>query len=148
MSGSITLGGSAVDPGGAAASGIARVELLRDGVQFLSLLPPFSQSYNTAGMSEGPHVLTARAVDVAGNAGPQGPPLQVIVNNVVLSMAITSPAANTPFRDSVTVRAIVSEPVDHIEFTVGSVTVPGTTCRRAVRGRRSTSRRCRRDRRS
>ena len=128
LSGSVTLGGFADDPGSGAGSGVSRIDLLRDNLLFLALLPPFSQSYNTAGLSEGPHALTARATDVAGNTGPAGPAVNVIVDNVPVVVTITAPPAGAAFRDLVSVSATASQVVERMEFRIGSgPVVPDTT---------------------
>jgi hypothetical protein len=122
LSGSVTLGGLADDPGSGAGtgSGVSRIDLLRDNVVFLALLPPYSQSYNTAGLSEGPHALAARATDVAGNVGPVGPAVNVVVDNVPVVVTITAPPAGAAFQDLVSVSATASQVVERMEFRVGS----------------------------
>lgn len=117
LRGTLSLGGSADDLG----SGVARISLRRDGTQFQLVLPPtFSASYNTNGLAEGVLSLTAQATDVAGNVGPVGPPVVVLVDNKVLTVTITTPPNAARFRDAVTVKALVSEPVSRVVFAVGT----------------------------
>ncbi|HSB61352.1 MAG TPA: chitobiase/beta-hexosaminidase C-terminal domain-containing protein, partial [Vicinamibacteria bacterium] len=73
----------------------------------------------------GPHALRARAVDVAGNVGPTGAALNVVVDNTPLTVAVLAPANGVRVRDSVVVRVLVSEPVERVEFSVAGNTVPG-----------------------
>jgi len=113
-------------------SGVARIDVRRDGgTLILSLFPPaFEGALSTNFLSEGDHVLFARAVDVAGNSGPDGTPVSVFVDNQVLSVNITAPAARSPplhFRDEVLVKATPSEAADRLEFSVGSVTLSDDT---------------------
>ena len=113
-------------------SGVARIDVRRDGGSLiLSLFPPaFEAALSTTTLSEGEHVLFARAVDVAGNIGPDGTPVSVFVDNRVLSINITAPAAREPplrFRDEVLVKATPSEAVERLEFSVGAVTLSDDT---------------------
>ena len=120
LRGPLAVSASASD----ASSGLARIEILSDGVVFLTLVSPsFQATYGTTGLSEGPHTFTARAVDVAGNLSASTPGVHVFVDNQALTLAITAPAAGTAVRDSVTVRATTSEPVTSVEFSVGTVVV-------------------------
>ncbi|HET7436558.1 MAG TPA: carboxypeptidase regulatory-like domain-containing protein [Thermoanaerobaculia bacterium] len=122
ISGSVTLGGAATDSG----SGVARIQLASGTSVFATTDATLSVAYDTTRLGEGPHELTARAVDVAGNIGPAGAPVHVIVDNSPLTVAITAPSANQRFRDSVTVKASVSEPVTKVDFTLGTTTVSDT----------------------
>jgi hypothetical protein len=124
LSGSVTVSATATDD----SSGLARVELLSDGAFFLTLTPPTLQAtYSTAGLADGPHALTARAVDVAGNLSAPTAAVPVVVDNQPLTVAITAPAAGTALRENVTVRASVSEPVSAVEFSVGTAAATDTT---------------------
>ena len=67
---------------------------------------------------------------MAGNIGPDGTPVSVFVDNRVLSINITAPAAREPplrFRDEVLVKATPSEAVERLEFSVGAVTLSDDT---------------------
>ena len=117
LSGVVALSGSATDVG-TAASGIGRLNFLRDGqwIAEAQASSGLSTSWNTVGSAEGPHVLTAQAVDLAGNGGPVGGPVRVIVNNQALGVSITAPAAGFPVKTEVSVAASPSEPVRRVEF--------------------------------
>jgi hypothetical protein len=124
LQGTITLGATATD----AASGIARIDVLVDGVVRLTLVPStFQVLYDSKLLPDGPHTLTARAVDLAGNVGPLGTPVDVTVDNNTLNVTISAPAAQSRYRDSVTVSASASEVVSRIEFSVGEVIVSDTS---------------------
>ena len=64
-----------------------------------------STTWNTVGSAEGAHLITAHAVDVAGNTGPPSAPVRVIVNNEPLVVSITAPDEGCPVRTQVTVAA-------------------------------------------
>lgn len=118
ISGTVTLGGAATDSG----SGVARIQLASGTNVFATTDATLSVAYDTTRLSEGPHELTARAVDVAGNIGPAGAPLHVIVDNAPLTLSINTPAANQRFRDAVTVKVTTSEPVTKVDFALGTMT--------------------------
>jgi hypothetical protein len=88
--------------------------------------PGFSGSFNTAVFGDGPHSLAAIAVDKAGNASAASTPLPIVVDNVPLTISITTPAAGTPFRALVPVAATVSKSVQQVVFTLGTQTVTVT----------------------
>ena len=122
--GTITLGATATDAG----SGVARIDILSDGFPLRSLIAPsFSTALDTTTLVEGIHDLAARAVDGAGNVGPLGPDVHIIVDNQPLTLVITSPPNGARFRDSVLVKATVSKSVDHVDFSVGSQTLSVTS---------------------
>src|SRR5262249_46035723 len=50
-----------------------------------------------------------------------------VVDNHALTVVITSPASGSRFRNSVTVTALVSEPVTQVAFSVGSQSVTVTS---------------------
>ncbi|HEX4603250.1 MAG TPA: Ig-like domain-containing protein, partial [Candidatus Angelobacter sp.] len=105
------------------ANGVNHVDLLLDNSVLFTLTGPgFQHTVNTALLSEGPHRISARAVDNAGNTGPTSAPIDVIINNQQLTVGITSPAPTTRFKNSVTVAASASEPVQRIDFTLGAQT--------------------------
>ncbi|HEY6351400.1 MAG TPA: Ig-like domain-containing protein, partial [Candidatus Angelobacter sp.] len=123
VSGTINLSATATDTG----SGVARIDVIVDGSVLLSLTPPsFQTTFNTLSLTEGPHTFSARAIDAAGNIGPVGTAIQVIVNNRQLTVSVTSPVPNSFFRGSVTVVASVSEVVQQVQFTLGSQTITVT----------------------
>lgn len=117
---SIGIGATASD----ATSGVASITLYRDGVQVATLTAPsFQATLNTLSYTDGKHVFTAKATDRAGHVGPLGPELELIVDNHILTITMTAPAAGTPAATSIVASATTSEIVDRVEFTVGSVTV-------------------------
>ncbi len=123
----MTLSATASDGG----SGVATIDFLRDGTKFLTAAPPsFSADFITNTVADGRYALTSRAIDVAGNVGLAGPPVNIIVDNKPLTVKITSPAPGARFALEVTVRAEVSEPVRQVDFSVetevGRQTVTGT----------------------
>src|SRR6185312_16693489 len=106
---------------------IARIDVRVDGAVKTSLLPPgFSGVLDTTHIADGPHAFTVQAVDAAGNAGPESSAVQAFVENSNLSVTITSPAANAPFKNQVTVTATASEPVQKITFTLGTQSATAT----------------------
>jgi YVTN family beta-propeller protein len=124
VKGSLTLSAISSDSG----SGVARIDLLLDGNPLIALSPPaFQTTLDTTALGEGPHVLTARATDVAGNVGATGPPVHTIVDNLPLNVSIASPAAGSRLHGSVTVVTSVSEPVQQVQITLGSQTVTVTS---------------------
>ena len=63
VSGSVTLAATASDD-----TGVSRVELLIDGAQVGSdTAAPYEVTWNSATVADGPHTVTARAVDTSGN---------------------------------------------------------------------------------
>lgn len=123
LSGNVTVSATATDAG----SGVARIDVRVDGVVKAGLpAPGFSGVLDTTHIADGPHAFTVQAVDAAGNAGPESSAVQAFVENSNLSVAITSPAANAPFKNQVTVTATASEPVQKITFTLGTQTVTAT----------------------
>ena len=124
LRGPIAVAAASTDTG----AGVARIDFLIDGAQQAPFLPSdFSALLDTARLSDGSHLFTVQAVDAAGNVGPVSDPIQAFVENAALSVTITSPAANTPFKGTVTVTAVASEPVERITFALGTQTVTATS---------------------
>jgi hypothetical protein len=120
LTGSVAIGATAAD----ALSGVHEIRVYVDGTQLLALpVPSFQATFDSNGLPEGPHVLTARAVDQAGNLGPAGAAVAVIVDNHAIVVTITTPVVGTRVRDSLVAKATVSEPVKQVVFTVGAVSV-------------------------
>ncbi len=110
------------------ASGVARIDLLANGSLFTSLPgPSFEKDFDTSAILEGDALLTARAVDRAGNAGPEGAPVPVKVDNRKITVSFFTPAPNLRVRDSVDVWVTVSEAVQRVEFEIGGLKVVDTT---------------------
>lgn len=123
LKGQVAISASATD----AISGIAKINVLVDGNVVATLLPPgFATMFNSAIVSDGPHNFTVQAVNNAGTTGAASTAISADVENVPLSVAITSPVNNAPFKGQVVVTATASEPVQSIAFTLGTQTVTAT----------------------
>jgi hypothetical protein len=118
VSGTAPLAATASD----ALSGVDRIEV-RSGAMLVATLrgPSFSQPWYSAVLSDGPHSLVARAFDRVGNAGPVGPAVSIVINNVALAVSLTSPSAGSAVRDAVAVSATTNHIVDRVDFEAGSV---------------------------
>ncbi|HYE86931.1 MAG TPA: carboxypeptidase regulatory-like domain-containing protein, partial [Vicinamibacterales bacterium] len=124
VAGQTTITASSTD----ATSGVARIEIQRNGSTILNLLPPtFSGTWNAGTTSDGAYTLTARAVDVAGNVSDFSAGTAIVVDNDPLTLTITAPVANLRTRKPVNVTATVNEPVQRVDFTLGPVTQSDTT---------------------
>jgi hypothetical protein len=124
LKGSVSISASATD----SVSGIARINLLIDGVQQVTLTgPSFAASLDTTRISEGPHNFTVQATNNAGTAGAVSSALQAFVENIPLSVSISSPANGTPFKGQVSITAVPSEPAQRITFALGTQTVTATS---------------------
>lgn len=78
--GVVRLGASASDQ----TSGIQHIDILSDGLKVLSVTPPVLQSdFDISLLGEGAHLLTARAVDAAGNTGAAGAAVRVVVDSAI-----------------------------------------------------------------
>lgn len=110
-------------------SGVAAIRVYSENNSYLGQLtgPGFSGSFPTTSWTEGPHSITAEAVDVAGGLSVRSAPINFVVNNIPITTAITAPAVNYRTRQPVTVTATVSEPATQVAFTIGSNTVVDTT---------------------
>ncbi len=119
----IAISGSATDT----ISGIAKINFLVDGVVQVVLTPPsFTSTFNSVVVPDGPHNFTVQAVNNAGTSGPVSTAIQADVENVPLSVSISSPLNGAYFKGQVVVTATASEPVQNITFTLGSHTVTAT----------------------
>jgi hypothetical protein len=121
--GIVAISATATDTG----SGVSSIQLLADNNVVATLTgPQFAIDYNTAGLSEGAHALSGRAIDVAGNSGPSTPVINVIVDNAPLSVVITAPPVNARVRNEVNAAATPSELVLSVAFTVAGETITDT----------------------
>ncbi|MDE2041297.1 MAG: hypothetical protein KGI59_02865 [Patescibacteria group bacterium] len=72
VSGSVTILANVSDPviAGETTSGVAAVQFMVDGIDLGQALsaPPYGGVWNTIGLSNGSHILSARATDAAGNS--------------------------------------------------------------------------------
>jgi hypothetical protein len=122
--GTVAIAANASDAG----SGVREIRVLADGDPLVTLSAPgFTGNVNTLSLSEGRHSLTARSLDLAGNLGPAGAAVDVVVNNAPIVVTITAPAAGTPVKNAVQVAATVSEPVKRVVFSAGSASVTDDT---------------------
>ena len=123
LKGQIAISASASDT----VSGIGHINLLVDGVAQTSLLAPgFSATLDSTRVPDGPHNFTVQAVNNAGTSGPASAAIQAFVENVALSVSITTPGNGAPFRAQAAVTAVPSEPVQKITFSLGTQTVTAT----------------------
>ena len=109
-------------------SGVAEIRVFLGAAAspFATLLTPFAAIWDTTTVPDGLHTLTGLAVDAAGNVGPTGAPVQVLVDNQVLVVDILVPAAAAAFGDSLFARARTSEPAARVEFSLEGITVEGS----------------------
>ena len=109
-------------------SGVAEIRVFLGAAAspFATLLTPFAAIWDTTTVPDGLHTLTGRAVDAAGNVGPTGAPVEVLVDNQVLVVDILVPAAADAFGDSLFARARTSEPAARVEFSLEGITVEGS----------------------
>ena len=108
LSGVATLAVSASDN-----MGVTRVEYY-DGASLIgtSYWAPFGGGWNTVGVSNGSHTLTARAYDYAGNSTPSaGVGVTVSNDTTPPTVSITSPAGGARVSGTVTVSASASDNV-------------------------------------
>jgi hypothetical protein len=91
VSGTVTVQATASDD-----VGVTSVQFLLDGVSLGSpdTSAPYSVSWTTTGTGNGPHVLSARAVDAAGQATTSGP-VTVTVSNAVQNVVTFNDVAQT-----------------------------------------------------
>jgi subtilisin family serine protease len=91
--------------------GVARVDFYVDGTLIGSrTYSPFNLSWNARTVPNGPHVLSAVALDAAGNLSPMSS-VNVTVNNDLVppQTAITSPASGATVRGDVYIQATASD---------------------------------------
>ncbi len=120
LAGIIVVSASATDP----ISGIAKINLLVDGaVRAVLPAPSFSASLNTTAIPDGPHNFTVQAVSNAGTSGQASSAIQAFVENVPLSVSITSPLTGATFKTQVTVAANPSAPVQKVTFSLGTQSI-------------------------
>ncbi len=102
---------------------VARVELHVDGVlRATDTAAPYSFSWNTTSLANGPHVLTAKAFDTVGNFATSAA-VNVTVDNdqVPPTVTITAPAEGAVVANTVTLQASASDNVGvtRVDFYAG-----------------------------
>lgn len=117
LSGTATLSASASD-----VMGVTRVEFLADGALLGSIASaPYQLGWDTLGIANGSHVLTARAFDAAGHASESLATVSVD-NDQPPTGAFTAPAASAILSGTVNlaVNAQDDRGVDRVNFYLGS----------------------------
>lgn len=106
VSGSVTLSASATD-----SLGIGTVTFLVDGALVgTSLNAPYSFVWNTVGVSNGTHLVTAQALDLGGNLGVSlAVPVSVQNDTTPPSVSISTPLANATVSNAVTLSASATD---------------------------------------
>src|SRR5947207_2828813 len=133
VSGMVTIRASASDN-----VGVTRIDYLQDGQVLGVLSPPaLTFSWDTAAVSNGPHTLTARGYDAAGNVGTSVPVAVTVANadTTKPTAAITTPTTNPTYStssSSLTLGGTASDNVGVTQVTWtnsrgGSGTATGTT---------------------
>lgn len=88
VSGSVTIQANATD-----ASGVSKVDLMVDGTVIASpTVAPYSTSWDTTKVADGPHNVSAKAYDTAGNTNTSSS-VSVTVKNAVPAPDTTAPSA-------------------------------------------------------
>ncbi len=114
-----------------ALSGIQKIEFLADGNLIgTATNSPYTINWNTSALTEGPHVLTARATAMNSSIGTSAP-VNVIVDHTLPTVSITSPLENDVVTGQVTISASASDnnAIARVEFyneniLIGSATNP------------------------
>lgn len=114
VAGTVNLTAGATDDGG-----VASVEFLVDGVAVgTDLTPPYAAAWNTASASNAGHVITARAIDRAGNATTSAGLDVNVDNSGAPTVSITAPTGGSVSGSSVSVTANAADDlaVTRVEF--------------------------------
>ncbi|MEW5740215.1 MAG: Ig-like domain-containing protein [Myxococcota bacterium] len=119
LDGPFTLAAAASDD-----VGVVKVEFLADGATHLGEVtqPPYMLALDPSALSDGPHVLTARATDAAGNSATSDG-LEVVVgqgpvDTTAPSVSVRSPAPGAVTPLSVTLSAEASDDVGVTQVTL------------------------------
>ncbi|MCD6049585.1 MAG: hyaluronate lyase [Verrucomicrobia bacterium] len=90
--------------------GVVGVQFKVDGVNIGSedTVSPFTLSWNTTGVSNGAHTITAVARDIANNTNTSAG-INIIVDNSAPTASITSPATSTRITDTINIDASASD---------------------------------------
>lgn len=111
--------------------GVTKVELYVDGALAGSVVAsPYTFPWNTTGVANGSHVLSAKAYDAAGNIGQSGS-VSVTVNNLVAdtttpTVSISSPASAATVTGNVAVNVSATDNVGvaRVELYADNATTP------------------------
>jgi subtilisin family serine protease len=104
------------------AGGIARVELLVDGVvKTVGTSPPYAFDFDPAAYSDGSHGLVARAVDAAGNVGTSATVSVTVAVPPVAVLTAPPPDAVLSGTAAVSANALDNGVVTRVEFYVDGV---------------------------
>ncbi|WNG35304.1 S8 family serine peptidase [Archangium violaceum] len=127
LTGSVSFSATASDD-----RALARVEFLAGTtVVCTDSSSPYSCSYNTRGLPNGPRALSARAVDSAGNTALSSPVNVTLDNDLTApTSSITSPAAGSILNGTVLIEASASDDrgtVSKVEFYLGSTLLGSDT---------------------
>jgi chitinase len=120
VNGTVTVSVSATDN-----VGVSRVEFyVNNSLQATDTASPYSFSWNTASLANGPYTLSAKAYDAAGNVG-QATVVTATVNNPVADttvpvVSVVAPANNSTVSGTVSVSVAASDNVgvSKVEFYV------------------------------
>jgi hypothetical protein len=103
-------------------SGVARVDLLRDGVVVATdAVAPYELVWDASGVPDGDYTLTAVAQDVLGNTASSAP-VTITVDQSGPTVAIISPVSGATVKLTITVSASASDPhgVNRVELYDGA----------------------------
>lgn len=118
----VTVSASATD-----AYGVARIDLMVDGVSVSSRTPTEATTvfdaafvWNAATAGAGPHALRVSAFDSAGNVTAQVQNVTVVIDTTPPTVEITAPAANSDIEGTVLVEATASDnmALQHVLFSL------------------------------
>ena len=116
VSGTITITVEATDP----ISGVASVTLFVDGQsQTVQNQPPFAFVLNSLLFSSGPHTITARGVDNAGNQAEGS--ISIIFDHLPPDVSITSPASGSTVSGTIAVTVETSDSISGVVSVTLSV---------------------------
>lgn len=89
--------------------GVTKVELYKDSSLVASdAITPFSFSWDSMSVSDGPHSLVVKAYDAAGNKG-NSDPVSIVVDNTAPSISLTSPTSGATVSGTVALAADASD---------------------------------------
>ena len=116
VAGSTVAGTTTVTAAASDNVGVAGVQFLLDGAPLGAedVTAPYSVSWNTTSVTDGQHVLSARARDAAGNIATSGTVTTTVANapdSTAPSVSIAAPAAGAAVSGTVTVTANASDNV-------------------------------------